>query len=133
MHVFHALSQHHRGRALIMALVTLLMAFATTVALSPSAHAATTDDVCATLIPTTNGGGQGTLNISTHLKDWPESACDNVATVSAGQVFYYWCKAYNVYNNVWMYGRAVINGTSYYGWTSMANLNTTDSSGILWC
>ncbi|WP_327346165.1 hypothetical protein [Streptomyces europaeiscabiei] len=129
--MFHALSQHHRVRVLIMAVATLLMAFASTVAMSPSAHAAAQADNCLYLIPSTNGGGAGTLKISTNLKNWPQADCDNVGYVNSGKVFYYWCKARNVYGNEWMYGR--IAGTSTEGWTSMANLSTYDSSGIAWC
>ncbi len=126
-----ALPRRDRVRPVIMVLTALMMAFAATVALSPPAHAGLVDDACTATESGRNGGGAGTMKITTHLKVSYYAKCDNFDQVTQGTVFYYWCTHVNSYGNLWVYGR--VAGGWAMGWTSMANLATYDSAGIIDC
>jgi hypothetical protein len=68
------------------------------------------------------------MNGDYNLKKGPYAACDNVALLTTGQKFYFWCYVVNADNHKWVYGR-LAGSTSQVGWMSDANLS--GSTGAL--
>jgi len=129
--VFPALSHRDRVRPLITVLTASVMAFATSLAVSAPAQAGPIGTKCPADGSRVNGGGAGTLKITTHLKNAPYAGCDNVDQLYYGTAIYYWCTHINKYGNKWVWGR--VSNTSVMGWTSMANLDTFDNIGVVDC
>ncbi|MBB2946769.1 hypothetical protein FB565_006537 [Actinoplanes lutulentus] len=93
--------------------VAAMLAF-TLAAVAPASPAQAYPDTCDYVYWRPNGEGKLTFFKSYNVKEAPLGACDKVASVSAGTDFYIWCIYYNMYGNMWFYGR--IAGTQTKGW-----------------
>jgi serine/threonine-protein kinase PknK len=70
--------------------------------------------------------GWGTSVGSWNLKVGPYEACgNNPGSLPSGAKFWFWCYTVNAYGNTWVYGR--VDGTSNYGWESIANFSGVKS------